>query len=117
MAVGVTDPRQLPKSPVKISSVNGFLLVTIPSNSNADVRASTVSGGIETDFGLNVRKHTWVGRDMEGRLGSGGTEIELSNVNGRIELRHAGDGKAISPASRSNSSDSDKDDDDEHGVL
>ena len=108
--------RQLPKSPIKISSVNGSMLVTIPSNSNADVRASTVSGGIESDFGLNVHKEQWVGHNMEGRLGSGGTEIELSNVNGRIELKHPGDGKAISPASRSNSSDKD-DDDDEHGVL
>jgi len=109
--------RQLPKSSVKISSVNGSLTVTIPSNANAEVRASTVSGGIETDFGLNIRKQQWVGHNMEGRLGNGGTEIELSNVNGRIELRHAGDGKTMSPASRSNSGDSDKDDDDEHGVL
>ena len=107
--------RHLPRSSVKISSVNGSLLVTIPSDANADVRASTVSGGIETGFGLNVNKHARVGRDMEGRLGSGGTAVELSNVNGRIELRHAGDGKAISPASHN--SKGDKDDDEDHGVL
>ena len=109
--------RQLPKSSVKISSVNGSLTLTIPSDANADVRASTVSGGIDTDFGLNVNKHAWVGRDMEGRLGSGGTNIELSNVNGRIELRHAGDGRAISPVSHNSRGDKDDDDDEDHGVL
>lgn len=112
--------RQMPKSSVKISSVNGSLVVTIPSDANADVNASTVSGGIETDFGLNVNKHAWVGTDMEGRLGSGGTEIELSNVNGRIELRHAGDGRAMSPVSHNSAKHAEKDDDDdddEHGVL
>ena len=108
--------RQLPKSSTKISSVNGSLLVTIPSDANAEVHASTVNGGISSDFGLTARKSGMVGRNMDGRLGSGGSELDLSNVNGRIELRHAGDGKSLSPASN-NSGAEDKDDDEGHGVL
>lgn len=104
--------RQLPKSHIKASSVNGSVLVTIPSDANADVHASTVSGGISTDFGLSTNRESFVGHSLDGRLGTGGTEIELSNVNGHIELRHANDGKTVSPA-KSNSHHAKDDDDDE----
>lgn len=103
--------RQLPKSHIKASSVNGSVLVTIPSDANADVHASTVSGGIETDFGFNVRKSSMIGHSLDGRLGAGGTDIDLSDVNGRIELRHAHDGKTLSPATGSSHRDKDDDDD------
>ena len=102
--------RQLPKSHIKASSVNGSVLVTIPSDANADVHASTVSGGISTDFALNVHRESFGGHNLDGRLGSGGTEIELSNVNGHIELRHANDGKTLSPAKSSGHNDKDDDD-------
>ncbi len=105
--------RQLPKSHIKASSVNGTVMITIPSDANADVHASTVSGGIQTDFGFNVRKQSWVGHNLDGRLGSGGTNIELSNVNGRVELRRANDGKTMSPVSGSSRKDKDDDDDGE----
>jgi hypothetical protein len=35
---------------------------------------------------------------MRGELAGGGAEIRLNNVNGSIEVRHAGDGRALSPA-------------------
>lgn len=109
--------RQLPHSRIEASSVNGSVKITIPSDSNADVNASTVSGGIETDFGFNVHRESFVGHNLDGRLGNGGTKIDLSNVNGKIELRHANDGKTISPVKASGKSDNsdkkDKDDDDD----
>jgi hypothetical protein len=37
-----------------------------------------------------------VGHDMRGELGNGGTLIHLSNVNGRIDIHHAQDGRAMS---------------------
>jgi len=104
--------RQLPKSHIHASSVNGSVLVTIPSDANADIHASTVSGGIETDFGFNVRKQSFIGHNLDGRLGTGGTDIELSDVNGRIELRRAHDGKTISPATGTSKRDKEDDDDD-----
>jgi len=103
--------RQLPKSHIHASSVNGSVRVTIPSDANADIHASTVSGGIETDFGFNVHKASFVGHSLDGRLGSGGTQIELSDVNGGIELRHAHDGKTLSPATGGSRKDKDDDDD------
>jgi DUF4097 and DUF4098 domain-containing protein YvlB len=88
---------QLAGPAVELSSVNGSVDLTIPSDSKAVVEASTVSGGINNDFGLHVNHHQFVGHDLRGELGSGGTRIKLENVNGRIEIHHAQDGRALSP--------------------
>jgi DUF4097 and DUF4098 domain-containing protein YvlB len=89
---------QLPGSTVDLKSVNGSLELTIPSDSKAEIEANTVSGGIENDFGLHVNRHSFVGHDLRGELGSGGAHIKLENVNGRIAIRHASDGRTLSPA-------------------
>ena len=88
---------QLAGSRVELNSVNGSVELTIPSDSKAEVEASTVSGSIDNDFGLHVNKHQYVGRDLRGQIGSGGTHIKLENVNGRIAIHHAQDGRALSP--------------------
>jgi DUF4097 and DUF4098 domain-containing protein YvlB len=101
---------QLAGQRVELNSVNGSVDLTIPSDSNAEVEATTVSGGINNDFGLHVNHHRFVGHDLRGELGSGGARIKISNVNGRIEVRHAQDGRALSPAKDLNHSDKDDDD-------
>ena len=101
---------QLAGQRVELNSVNGAVDLTIPSDSNAEVEATTVSGGINNDFGLHVNHHRFVGHDLRGELGSGGARIKISNVNGRIEVRHAQDGRALSPAKDLNHSDKDDDD-------
>jgi len=88
---------RLPSSWVELSSVNGPVELTIPSDSQAEIEAETVSGGIENDFGLHVNHHRYVGHDLRGELGNGGAHIKVSNVNGRIEIRHAQDGRSMSP--------------------
>lgn len=102
---------QLPKD-IDLNSVNGGLELTIPSDSNAEVEASTVSGGINNDFGLHVNRHQMVGQSLRGELGNGSSHIKLSNVNGRIEIRHAQDGHAMSPATDRGRHDNNNDDDD-----
>src|SRR5919107_6031050 len=82
---------------VNLSAVNGPLVVTIPSDSNATVHADTVHGPISNDFGLPVREGEYVGRELAGRLGSGGARVSLNNVNGSIQLKRASDGRAPSP--------------------
>ena len=102
---------QLAGSRVELNSVNGSVELTIPSDSKAEVEASTVSGGIDNDFGLHVNNHRFVGHDLRGELGTGGTHIKLANVNGRIEIHHAQDGRALSPVKDLNHGDKDDDDD------
>lgn len=89
---------QLHGSSVDLNSVNGSVELTIPSDSKAEIEASTVSGGIENDFGLHVNHHQFVGHDLRGELGNGGgPHIKLQDVNGRIAIHHAADGRALSP--------------------
>ncbi|MGA7927702.1 MAG: DUF4097 family beta strand repeat-containing protein [Candidatus Sulfotelmatobacter sp.] len=102
---------QLPGSSVELKSVNGSVALTIPSDSNAEIEASTVSGGIENDLGLEVNHHRFVGHDLRGQLGNGGPHVKLENVNGRIDIRHASDGRALSPAKDLSHRDKDDDDD------
>jgi DUF4097 and DUF4098 domain-containing protein YvlB len=99
------------QSPLEMSSVNASVLLTLPSDAKADLEASTVNGSISDDFGLPVTKHQWVGRDLRGELGGGGPPVHVSNVNGRIEIRHANDNRPLSPAKNKNGDRDDKDDD------
>lgn len=84
--------------PVSLNSVNGSVTLIIPSDANAVVRAGTVHGAISNDFGLEVHHGEYVGHELYGQIGTGGPSIKLSNVNGRIMIRHAQDGRALSPA-------------------
>jgi hypothetical protein len=62
---------------------------------------------------LRVNNHRFVGHDLRGELGGGGARIKLANVNGRIEIRHASDGRALSPVKDLSHQDKDDDDDSE----
>jgi DUF4097 and DUF4098 domain-containing protein YvlB len=101
---------QLKGHTLELSSVNGGVDLTIPSDSMAEIEASTVSGGIDNDFGLHVSHH-FVGHNLRGELGNGGTRIHLSDVNGRIEIHHAQDGRSLSPVKDLSHRDHDDDDD------
>ncbi len=103
---------QLSGQTIDLNSVNGSVDLTIPSDSNAEISATTVSGNISNDFGLRVNHHQYVGHDLRGELGSGGAQIKLANVNGRIEVHHAQDGRALSPAKDLGHRNKDDDDDD-----
>ncbi len=102
---------QISEKTVELNSVNGSVALTIPSDSRAELDASTVSGGIENDFGLHVNNHRFVGHELRGELGNGGPRIKLANVNGRIEIRHAPDGRTLSPVKDLSHRDKDSDDD------
>jgi DUF4097 and DUF4098 domain-containing protein YvlB len=78
---------------VTLSAVNGPLVVTLPSDANAQLQADTVHGRITNDFNLPVRVGEYVGRELRGRLGSGAAHIRLNNVNGSIQIRRANDGR------------------------
>jgi hypothetical protein len=98
---------------IELKSVNGSVDLTIPSDSKAEIEANTVSGSIDNDFGLHVNNHHFVGHDLRGELGSGGTRIRLESVNGRIDVHHAQDGRTLSPVKDLSHRDKDDDDDSE----
>jgi len=70
---------------IRLKSVNGAINLGLPSSPNADVSVSTVNGGITTDYPLQVQGK-FMGHRLDGKLGSGGTRIEISNVNGAVRI-------------------------------
>ena len=72
---------------VQLNSVNGPIVLIVPSGASADVKANTVHGAITNDFGLKVEDGQFVGHSMNGQIGSGGARIRLNNVNGPIAVK------------------------------
>jgi DUF4097 and DUF4098 domain-containing protein YvlB len=70
---------------IRLKSVNGAISLGLPPSPNADLTVSTVNGGITTDFPLQVQGK-FMGRHIDGKLGSGGTRIAISNVNGSVHI-------------------------------
>ena len=72
---------------VQLTSVNGSVVLVVPSGASADIKASTVHGGITNDFGLAVEDGQFIGHSLNGQIGSGGARIRLTNVNGSIAIK------------------------------
>jgi hypothetical protein len=69
----------------KFTTVNGAVTVRLPASVNADVRLSTVSGGIQSDFPLQMANDPGP-KHAEGVLGAGGQRLDVTTVNGGISL-------------------------------
>ncbi|MDB4907883.1 MAG: hypothetical protein JWO05_2667 [Gemmatimonadetes bacterium] len=67
-------------------SVSGDIEVSLPRDLNANVTMKTVSGDFNSDFPLTLdgRMNR---RSIEGRVGKGGRELELTTVSGDVKLR------------------------------
>jgi Toastrack DUF4097 len=80
-AMGVIDAQGM-----RFSTVNGSIDLDIPNDIDADIDASWVNGGIESDLAMEL-----VGRiskrSASGSFGEGGPDIELRTVNGSIRIR------------------------------
>ena len=69
-------------------TVNGSVDLELPESCHATVKASTVWGFIQNDFGIPVRRSlpvSWMNGDING----GGPGLGLSTVNGSIHLRRS----------------------------
>lgn len=98
---------RIPANGLSFHSVSGDVTLELPSGTDADFSARTLSGEIDSDFPLTVegrgrrdrddddddrgwpRVRVRVGHDMRARLGRGGPELSVSTVSGDINLRRA----------------------------
>lgn len=85
-------------SKINLSTVNGRINLSIPSDANATIKADSLNGSIVNGFGLPVRKGEYVGRDLHGRIGTGDVQIKLNSVNGPLAINKKDDGRPQSPA-------------------
>ena len=82
-------------NPINLSSVNGPIQLSIPSNSAAVVDAKNLSGGIESEFG-----RPWRGADghrLKALVNHGGAQIRVHNVNGGISIKSSWSRKGTRP--------------------
>jgi DUF4097 and DUF4098 domain-containing protein YvlB len=71
---------------LEFSTVNGGITLILPGQLNAELRANTVNGDIETDWPLTITGR-FSQRRLRGTIGSGGRGLSLSTVNGEIRLK------------------------------
>ncbi|HWA40247.1 MAG TPA: DUF4097 family beta strand repeat-containing protein [Gemmatimonadales bacterium] len=71
---------------LEFSTVNGGITLTAPASLATDVEASTVNGSVDSDFPITIQGRM-ERRHLRGTIGSGGRSLELTTVNGGIELR------------------------------
>ena len=105
---------------IDLSTVNGRVNLTIPSDSNATLKADSLNGNITNEFGLPVRKGEYVGRDLHGRIGSGDVQIKLNSVNGALAINRKKDGRTPGPATNllpATRRDNDNDDDTRGAIV
>jgi DUF4097 and DUF4098 domain-containing protein YvlB len=73
---------------MSFSSASGDVHVRLPSNIDAQVSMSTVSGSIETNFPIEVKtSRHGSGSRAQGQLGSGARTLKLSSASGNISLK------------------------------
>lgn len=73
---------------LKINTVNGSITLDMPTDLNAEVSFSSVNGSLNSDFPLSV-EGTVFGhgpKQMRGTIGSGGRELDVSTVNGSLQI-------------------------------
>lgn len=72
---------------MEFASTSGNVRVKMPSNLDADVRMSTTSGGLKTDFPLTIEEpERGPGRRAAGRIGGGSRNLRLSSTSGSVSL-------------------------------
>ncbi len=74
-------------SDMEFASTSGNVRVKMPANLDADVRMSTMSGGLKTDFPLTIEEpERGPGRRAAGRVGGGSRNLRLSSTSGSVSL-------------------------------
>ena len=73
---------------LSFNTVSGDVTLEVPRQFDADLRMSTVSGDIDSDFQLVVSNNRTRGRgSVDARIGNGGRRLDLNTVSGDLKLR------------------------------
>jgi hypothetical protein len=70
---------------LEFSTVSGDVDITFPGNLDANLRMTTLSGELKSDFPMTTQGDNE--RSIEARIGSGGRLIKFNSVSGNVTLR------------------------------
>lgn len=71
-----------------VSTVNGGVKMTVPSNYSAHLETGTTNGGLNVDFPVAVQGS--VSKAMSFNLGNGGATVRVMTTNGGVKIQRAG---------------------------
>src|SRR5581483_7609899 len=72
---------------IEFASVSGNVQVRLPSNLDAEIDLSTLSGSLRTDFPITIEEARFgPGRRARGRVGNGSRSLRLSSTSGNVSL-------------------------------
>ena len=80
--------------PNSISCTNGYLDVTLPSSTKANLKLKSINGEVYTDFNIDMPKskeglHVVYGHKLNGTINGGGVEFSLHSINSDVYIRKA----------------------------
>jgi hypothetical protein len=80
--------------PSAISSINGNVDITLPTNTKANLKLKSINGEIYTDFDLKIKQDTKSdlpriagGNNIDGQINGGGVEMSINTINNNIFIR------------------------------
>lgn len=88
--VDATTGRADPGRNLEFATVNGDIVLRVPSDFRARVNASLLNGRIDSDFPLEIERGRYVGASAEGQIGRGGQRLKMETVNGNLQIRRSG---------------------------
>lgn len=72
---------------LQVETVNGGVTLALPSTFSADVHASTVNGGMKSEFEGATVQGKWGPKKMDLKVGSGGPAVKVETVNGGVTVK------------------------------
>jgi DUF4097 and DUF4098 domain-containing protein YvlB len=74
------------KGALKENSVNGSIMLEMPSDTSTEVSFASINGTLESDFPF-VSTGKLGSHLMKGTIGNGGRELKVNTVNGDVKLK------------------------------
>lgn len=76
---------------LRISSVNGSVNLDMPTNASTEVKFHSVNGSLDSDLPVTISHSSgrWGPKSLEGQIGSGGRQLDVSTVNGSVHIHAA----------------------------
>jgi DUF4097 and DUF4098 domain-containing protein YvlB len=72
---------------LEFHTVSGDVTLALPSQLDADLSMSTVSGDLDSDFPITLGNGRMNRRRIEARIGKGGRRLDLTTVSGDVRIK------------------------------
>jgi DUF4097 and DUF4098 domain-containing protein YvlB len=72
--------------PMDLETVNGSVMLGLPTDVRADLDVASMNGDFSSELPVTATVGSIIGREFRAKLGTGGDQIMVHTINGRIRL-------------------------------